>query len=1176
MRNQTVASVILYILLLANSNLSWAVSATWQATSSSELNSGPNWTGGIVPGPASVDTATFSFAQGVNTTPSASTGFTVGQLQFVTDPSIFNLSIESSELELTGLGFTGVGVPINPTINITNNLNSSVLSRQLYLSGSGATTSLGQANITVTNIGSELGNSYLHNEQIRQEGTIAMISDNASITIINSGVNNDTGTIGGKNIAVLNGDDTKGLQYQFENSLVCGNNVSFNLLNQGIDNSANDTDTNYIAWTDDGQWADEPTGSATFGDGVQIVIRNIGINNNTSSTGANHQIGYIWDAQMETRTIIGGNNVSFTISNEGTDNSNNSVGSSVGQVGFTNDPQMNCGADSGRPGSVIIGDNATFTISNSGTNNNTNPALTGAQIGYVPWGHFISCFDDPSYYFQGGNNLTFTLTNTGINNNTSLGGNLIGYLGSSQISFYQSTSFGSGLSMTIENSSSNVIANDTSNKVGYVGDSQLWALSQFSAGDNATISVTNSGTIDKLNSSVGAQIEFDGDFSIGNNSSITAINSGIVNGPQMQIGTSTTAFSVGTASTLTAINTGTIGASLAPGSPKGINIHTSSQGGDVRVVLKNSELNVITSAPQFIIGGITGDGSSSATTNVPLTISTDSGYTASFAGPVGPNNSTLPSAVSLTKNGLGTQTLSGVNTYTGLTTVQQGKLILGASGVIPGAVQVNPEATLAGTGTIGDLVTNNGFVIPGQSIGTLTMGSYIQLVGGTFVTQINRAGQSSQLFMDGTALIDGALEIISLDGTYAINRIYRLITANGGRTGTFQQTIANPLLIPTVTYGPTFVDLLLRTNFAGAALTSNQRNVALQIDQNPDPNADEALVIDNLLALTPAQIPAVLNQLTGFQYTYLAQESQYSDRRFGRRIFNIVRNEIDPCTTTLCCGDFDGWVELEAGKTFAHGDSEAAGARTCSFDVSMGGQTLLDCCNFTFVGFAANYETEKLGFNYPGGSGHAQTGQGALYVGYVDPCGFYLFADVILGYSQFDITRPIYFSEINRHARGRSQTFHGNGYGEIGYDLHCCSCLFQPFFGFDAECFHQFKFKEHNADSLDLRINSHDTINYNTFLGTHMTAEFPLDCKLSADIAWQHRFGSHPSTKTNFVEFGENFNIKGNSPGNDGLWGSINLEAPLCDCGQIYAEFAGEYWKNWSAYSFSAGLLWSW
>ena len=730
--------------------------------------------------------------------------------------------------------------------------------------------------------------------------------------------------------------------------------------------------------------------------------------------------------------------------------------------------------------------------------------------------------------------------------------------------------------MTIENVSSNVIANDSSNKVGYVGDSQLWALSQFSAGDNSTISVTNSGTIDRLNGSIGAQIEVNGDFLVGNNTSITANNSGIVNGPQMEIGNGTTVFSIGTATTLTAINTGTIGAGLAPGTPKGINIETSSQGGDARIVLQNSEFNVTTSAPQFTIGGITGDNSSSATTNVPLTIATDSGYTASFAGPIGPNNGTLPSAVSLTKNGLGIQKISGVNTYTGLTTVQQGELILGTSGLIPGAVLINPDATLSGTGTIGGLVTNNGFVVPGQSIGTLTMGSYVQPAGGTFVTQINGAGQSSQLFMSGSALIDGALEIISLDGTYKINHIYRLITANEGRIGTFQQTIANPLLIPTVTYGPTFVDLLLHTNFAGAALTNNQKNVALQIDQNPVPNSDEALVIDNLLALTPEQIPTVLDQLTGFQYTYLSEECQYSDRRFGRRIFNSIRNELNPCTKTLCSGDFIGWVELEAGKTFAHGNSEAAGASTCSFDVSIGGQKLLDCYNFTFAGVAANYETEKLGFNCPGGHGHAQTAQGALYAGYVDPCGLYLFSDVILGYSQFNIIRPIYFAEINRHSEGQSQTFHGNGYGEIGYNLPCYYWLFQPFFGFDAECFHQFKFKEHHAESLDLRINSHYTTNYNTFLGTHMTAALPLDCKLSADIAWQHRFGSHPSINTNFVGFGNSFTIKGNSPGANGLWGSINLEAPLCDCGEIYAEFSGEYWKNWSAYSFSAGLSWCW
>ncbi|MEY3896072.1 MAG: hypothetical protein RLZZ214_1592 [Verrucomicrobiota bacterium] len=112
----------------------------------------------------------------------------------------------------------------------------------------------------------------------------------------------------------------------------------------------------------------------------------------------------------------------------------------------------------------------------------------------------------------------------------------------------------------------------------------------------------------------------------------------------------------------------------------------------------------------------TGGGSKS------LTLSGSTAGTGEISGGIVDNSGT--NKTSLAKSGTGTWELSGTNTYTGTTSVNEGKLVInGNSSTATGNVSVAASATLGGSGLVGGATTINGILAPGNSIGTITIGN---------------------------------------------------------------------------------------------------------------------------------------------------------------------------------------------------------------------------------------------------------------------------------------------------------------------------------------------------------------------------------------------------------------------------------------------------------------------
>ncbi len=919
-----------------------------------------------------------------------------------------------------------------------------------------------------TNTGSGIGGYFigdLGGQQVTFQESL-IVGNNAFIAISNSG-SNSSNTINNNQVGSLTG---YGKQLLAKNLFQIGDDFLLEITNSGFDDSTG-PGGNFVGFVSNNTVDDSASqfhlaDGGIVGDRASITLLNIGAYQGSNTTSANSIAVLAGQQLFSMNDFQAGNNFSLIVSNGGIDHASGQDNNSIGTVGSS---QVEF------DGVFSVTDGLQMTISNQGANNGDG------NLNYV--GNVVNSqlyTTNSSTIFNAGSNAIINVINTGINSGTGTPFNFIGSV-AAQVQFNGVFNASDGLQMTITNEGTNDGAS-TNNFVGYVANSQLYTTdssTSFNAGSNATINVTNTriGT-GNLVGYVGGQIFFAGDFSALENLVLTATNNGTGTVANNQI-IFNGGFSPGRCATLSAINNN------SDTLTSGIQFSGASTvtGGDVLINLINSSLNIATgpgTAP-FTISGLNGNTASSVISNQDLIIGlADSCVTSAiFGGSIGGLT-----GMTLTKNGVGTQTLSGMNTYTGLTSIQEGTLSI--NGSVVGDVTVSSGGILKGSGSIGGatVIGNGATLSPGDPIGTITLGSLALNSNSRTVIEIDPAGFSSIQVTDSSA-VDGPLHIVQDPGAYTHQGSY-LILSSGSLSGGFSSISSTPGFTFNLSRigNDIYLNYLLRIPTQG--LSENSLIVAKHLNVNAPPSS----AFTFLAGLTGNALNRALESVSPSRNafgTYIAAQTAFSlsgivstrmdELRFSREEFlqdHFLSALTADCSSRIAkpvrCkepkNEFSAWVSV-----FGEFSHQSASQQNPSFNFISGAALIgIDYQGRNrgvaggSLGYAHTYYSEDHHF----GHGNINYYFASVYGNWFT--GDFYFSPAVWGlFNQIKNTRNISFPGFSEKAHADIFAWQFIPHLEVGYNGRFCWGDIIPFTSADWAMSWQRGYTEHGASPFNAK-----------------------------------------------------------------------------------------------------------
>ena len=507
-------------------------------------------------------------------------------------------------------------------------------------------------------------------------------------------------------------------------------------------------------------------------------------------------------------------------------------------------------------------------------------------------------------------------------------------------------------------------------------------------------------------------------------------------------------------------------------------------------------------------------------------------------------------AVSLTKTGTGTFTLSGANSYSGATTINGGTLAV--NGSIASPVTVNSGGTLGGNGTINNSVSiqTGGAFAPGNSIGTTTVnGSLTFAAGSVYRVEADAAGNSDRINVTGTpgsATINGGTVAVQAGaGSYQASTQYTILNATGGVTGSFSTVSSNlAFLTPSLSYDPNNVFLTLNRNdisFASVAITPNQVAAATALQNSVGATGDMGTVLTALTGLSAGQARSAFDEVGGASIVALRRAgtvftngfSEQLNRRLGlgmdgdtamqmatfnspiRLAANDRFSDEPPIyaqapssglasTDRSLRGGRGFWIQAYGDAQNTYGDGNAAENRLSGGGLSGG----IDCNvgEDMVLGVAVSSGISRVSFDGLADSGSSRGNALGAYGSYVaGPWSFKSVAGLSLNDNQLD--RYVTVGALARKASADFDSRNLSLYAETAYGIKRAGYVLQPIAAISYVGTRTDGFTETGAGALNLQVAGQNTDSTRSLFGARTKYDFD-QIKLQVQALWAHEFGN--------------------------------------------------------------------
>lgn len=485
--------------------------------------------------------------------------------------------------------------------------------------------------------------------------------------------------------------------------------------------------------------------------------------------------------------------------------------------------------------------------------------------------------------------------------------------------------------------------------------------------------------------------------------------------------------------------------------------------------------------------------------------------------------------------------------FTGSTFVDAGTLSV--NGILGGTVDVNTGGTLEGLGQVGTTVVHAGGTIapgnatdPGRTpIGTLTIaGNFTQEAGSFYQTEVRSTGESDLIHVTGTATIDpgAVLNVTKIDpARYELEHRYTVLTADGGRTGTY--TLTGDTWVSTFyrvedhyDANNVYLDVAQYRLFQEAGRTINQINAAtaaqeLKWQRDPATNYPTNALFRAIAYLqTDEEARYAFDQISGEIYastkTGLLEESRFIREATGNRLRSAFgglgrkvptqepsRNVKDPMPRKSAARIEDGLVLW--GQGFGTWSSTNGDGNAASLDHSTGGFLIgadVPVAERFRVGLVGGYSQSRFSVDERHSRATSDNYHIGLYGGAEwNRLGLQLGAS----YTWHDIstTRDVRFPGFSESLASSYDASTLQAYGDLGYAIRWNALKLEPFGGLAYVRLEEDGYRE-KVGVAALTGTGHSSDKLYGTLGLRLERPFDLgDMALTARgmLGWRHAFG---------------------------------------------------------------------